>query len=88
MWKDKEIWPKWKKDQNSRRRTKQRHSQPIRWRVQNTGNQDAHRIDWFSHKMKEEMKAIQSGIEENIQGTNNEGKETGTQTNDLVQRKT
>ena len=41
----------------------------------------------FSHKMKEEMKAIQSEIKENIQGTNSEGKETGTQINDLEQRK-
>ena len=32
----------------------------------------------FTHKMKEEMKAIQSEIKENIQGTNSEGKETGT----------
>ena len=30
-------------------------------------------------KMKEEMKAIQSEIKENIQGTNSEGKETSTQ---------
>ena len=34
-------------------------------------------------KMKEEMKAIQSEIRENIQETNSEGKETGTQINDL-----
>ena len=33
----------------------------------------------FGHKMKEEMKAIQREIKENIQGTNSEGKETGTQ---------
>ena len=33
----------------------------------------------FGHKMKEEMKAIQSEIKENIQGTKNEEKETGTQ---------
>ena len=32
----------------------------------------------FGHKMKEEIKAIQSEIKENIQGTNSEGKETGT----------
>ena len=32
----------------------------------------------LGHKMKEEMKAIQSEIKENIQGTNSEGKETGT----------
>ena len=29
------------------------------------------------------MKAIQSEIKKNIQGTNSEGKETGTQINDL-----
>ena len=40
----------------------------------------------FSHIMKEEMKAIQSEIKENIQGTNSEGKETGTQINDLEQK--
>ena len=39
----------------------------------------------FGHKMKEEMKTIQSEIKENIQGTNSEGKETGTQINDLEQ---
>ena len=37
----------------------------------------------FCHKMKEEMKATQSKIEESIQGTNSERKETGTQINDL-----
>ena len=37
----------------------------------------------FGHRMKEEMKAIQSEIKENIQGTNNEGKETRTQINNL-----
>ena len=37
----------------------------------------------LSHKMKEQMKATQSEIKQNIQGTNSEGKETGTQINDL-----
>ena len=32
------------------------------------------------------MKATQSEIKENIQGTNNEGKETGIQINDLEQK--
>ena len=32
----------------------------------------------LSHKMKEEMKAIQDEIKQNIQGTNNEGKEART----------
>ena len=34
-------------------------------------------------KIKEEMKATQSKIKQNIQGTNSEGKEIGTQINDL-----
>ena len=32
------------------------------------------------------MKAMPSEIKENVQGTNNEGKETGTQINDLEQK--
>ena len=36
-------------------------------------------------KMKEEMKATQNEIKQNIQGINNVGKETGTQSNDLEQ---
>ena len=40
----------------------------------------------YGHKMKEEMKAIQSEIKENIQGTNSEGKETRTQINNLKQK--
>ena len=37
----------------------------------------------FGCKMKEEMKAIQSEIKKNIQRTNSERKETGTQINNL-----
>ena len=37
-------------------------------------------------KMKEQMKAIQSETKQNIQGTNSEGKERGTQINDLEQK--
>ena len=40
----------------------------------------------LSHKMKEEMKATKSEIKHNIQGTNSEAKETGTQINDLEQK--
>ena len=40
----------------------------------------------LSHKIKEEMKAIQSEIRKNRQRTNREGKETRTQTNDLEQK--
>ena len=36
--------------------------------------------------MKEEMKATQSEIKQNIQGTNSEGKETRIQINDLEQK--
>ena len=38
-------------------------------------------------KMKEEMKATQSEIKQILQGTNSEGKETGTQINGLEQKK-
>ena len=34
----------------------------------------------------EEVKAMKSEIKENIQGTNSEGKEIGTQINDLEQK--
>ena len=40
----------------------------------------------LSRKVKEEMKAIQSEIKEDMQGTKTEGKETGTQINDLEQK--
>ena len=40
----------------------------------------------YRHKIKEEVKAVQSEIKKNIQGTNSEGKETGTQINDLEQK--
>ena len=36
----------------------------------------------FGHKIKEEVKATQSEIKENVQGTNREGKETRIQIND------
>ena len=40
----------------------------------------------LSRKMKEEMKATQSEIKQNIRGTNMEGKESRTQINDLEQK--
>ena len=40
----------------------------------------------LGYKMKEEVKAIQSEIKENNQGTNSEGKVTGTHINDLEQK--
>ena len=36
-------------------------------------------------QIEEEVKAMQSEIKKNIQGTNSKGKETGTQINDLEQ---
>ena len=43
---------------------------------------------WFEYgrKIEEKVKAIQSEIKKNIQGTNSDGKETGTHINNLAQR--
>ena len=38
------------------------------------------------HRIEEKVKAMQSEIKKNIQGMNSEGKETGTQINDLEQK--
>ena len=38
------------------------------------------------HKIKEEVKAMQSQIKKNVQGTKSDGKETGTQIDDLDQK--
>ena len=40
----------------------------------------------FGLKLDEKMKAMLSEIKENVQGTNSDGKETGTQINDLDQK--
>ena len=40
----------------------------------------------FAHKLHEEMRAMLSEIKENVQGTNSDGKETGTQINNLDQK--
>ena len=40
----------------------------------------------YSHKIKEEVKAVQREIKKNVQGSNSEGKETGAQINDLEQK--
>ena len=37
----------------------------------------------YGHKIEEEVKAMKSEIQENVQGTNSEGKKTGTQINNL-----
>ena len=40
----------------------------------------------YGLKIKEEVKTVQNEIKKNIQETNSEGKETGTQINDLEQK--
>ena len=40
----------------------------------------------FGHKLDEKMKAMRSKTKENVQGTNSDGKETGTQINGLDQK--
>ena len=41
----------------------------------------------YGRKIDEEVKAVQSEVKKNIQGTNSEGKETRTQINSLDQKK-
>ena len=41
----------------------------------------------YGHKFDEKMKAMKNEIMENEQGTNSDGKETGTQINGVDQRK-
>ena len=40
----------------------------------------------YGHRLDEKMKAILSEIKENVQGTNSDGKETGTQINIVDQK--
>ena len=40
----------------------------------------------YGRKIEEKVKAMESDIEENGQGTNSDGKETGTQINSLEQK--
>ena len=40
----------------------------------------------YGHKIEERVKAMQSEIKKNIQGTNSDGKENRTQINDLEQK--
>ena len=41
----------------------------------------------YGCKLEEEMKTMLSEIKENVQGTNGDGKETGTQINSVDQKK-
>ena len=40
----------------------------------------------YGHKIEGKVKALKSEIKENVQGTNTDGKETGTQTNGVDQK--
>ena len=40
----------------------------------------------YGRKIEEEVKAMQTEMKRNVQGTNSEDKETGTQINDLDQK--
>ena len=40
----------------------------------------------YGHKIEEKMKAMKSEIKENVQGTNSDRKEIGTQINNLEQK--
>ena len=40
----------------------------------------------YGHKIEEEVKAVKWEIKENVQGTNSDGKQTGTQINSLEQK--
>ena len=40
----------------------------------------------YGHKIEGRVKAMRSEIKENVQGTNSDGKETGTQINDWEQK--
>ena len=40
----------------------------------------------YGHKIEEKVKAMESEIKENVQETNSDGKETGTQINGLEQK--
>ena len=55
-------------------------------RVQKTGNQDAHRIDWAWSQNEGRNEGYTKWNKQNIQETNNEEKETRAQINDLEQK--
>ena len=52
---------------------------------QTTGNQEAHRIGWIWSKTRWKNEGY-AETKENVQGTNSDGKETGTQINGVDQK--
>ena len=57
-----------------------------RYTVQNTVIRMFTELVEFGHKLDEKMKAMLSEMKENVQGTNRDGKETGTQINTVDQK--
>ena len=43
-------------------------------------------MDEYGYKIEEKVKAMKTEIKENVQGTNSDGKEPGTQINGLEQK--
>ena len=86
--KAKKYGPNERTDQSSRKnKTKQqRDSQPFKCRVQNTGNQDAHRNDWVEPQNKGRSEDYTKWNKEKHTGNQSEGKKTETQTNGLEQK--
>ena len=85
--KTKKYGPNEGTEQTPRKRIKQcRDSQPIRCTVQNKVIKVLTELVEYGRKIEEKVKAMKSEIKENVQGTNSEGKETGTQVNGLDQK--
>ena len=61
-------------------------SQPTSCTVQNTGNQYAHRNGWVWSQNRGKNEGYEKWNKENVQGTNSDRKETGTQINELEQK--
>ena len=49
-------------------------------------NQEAHKLVEFGRKLDEKMQVMLRETKENVQGTNSDGKETGTQINGVDQK--
>ena len=63
-----------------------RKSRPIRFSVQNTSNQVAHKNGWVWSQKRGKSEGYEKWNKKKIQGTNSEGKKTGNQINDLEQK--
>ena len=85
--KKKKKGPNYRTLQSSRKNTTKRgrDSQPISCTIQNTGNKVTELVE-FGRKLDEKMKAMLRETKENVQGTNTDAKETGTQINGVDQK--